>query len=66
MLWEYNTVKLATTGFWVGGKFDDDQFNYLLNELGREQWELVAAFDTNQGSGNTRDVVAILKRPLEK
>ena len=65
MRWEYKTVKLATTGFWVGGNLDASRFSEMLNELGRDRWELVSAFDTNQSHGATRDVVAVFKRPAE-
>ena len=60
--WEYKSVALATTG-WIGGKLDLTAFDALLNSLGREGWEFVNAFDTNQGHGATRDVVAVFKRP---
>ena len=66
MQWEYKTVKLATSGFWVGGNLDETRFNAMLNDLGRDRWELVSAFDTNQTYGATRDVVAIFKRPADK
>jgi len=61
MKWEYKTIKLRATGF-VGGKFDEAQFDRMMNELGMQGWELTAAFDTNEAYGQTRDVVAILKR----
>lgn len=61
MRWEYKTIKLATKGF-MGGKFDENVLDEYMNELGRQEWELVAAFDTNQGTGETRDVVVIFKR----
>jgi hypothetical protein len=32
--------------------------------LGEEGWELVNVFDTNFTQGGTRDVVAVLKRPM--
>ena len=60
--WEYITLKLGTTGWLVGGKFDADALNLRLNELGRQGWEMVSAFDTNMHDGRTRDVVVILKR----
>ncbi len=59
--WEYKTIELATHGF-LGGKLDRTKFEALLNELGRDGWELVNAFDTNQGHGQTRDVIAVFKR----
>ena len=33
MRWEYNTLKMATTGF-TGGKLDQDAFTDHLNDLG--------------------------------
>ena len=64
MRWEYKTFKMATTGF-SGGKLDEETFTDHLNDLGDQGWELVAAFDTNQGSGYTRDVIVVFKRPAE-
>jgi hypothetical protein len=61
MRWEYKTVKMATSGL-LGGKLNTEEFDRTLNELGRDGWDLISAFDTNQGSGQTRDVVAVLKR----
>ena len=61
MKWEYMTV-LASASGWLGGKVDTQAFTNRLNELGREGWELVSAFDTNMYDGATRDVVLILKR----
>ena len=64
MIWEYKTVKLGATGLF-GGKVDESKLDALMNDLGRNGWELAAAFDTNQDYGATRDVVAIFKRPKE-
>jgi hypothetical protein len=61
MRWQYKTIKLATTGL-MGGKLDAGELDRQLNELGRDGWELMTVFDTNQGSGQSRDVVAVLKR----
>ena len=62
MNWEYKTIKLRATGF-LGGKFNEAEFDRMLNELGGQGWELTSAFDTNESYGQTRDVVAIFKRP---
>ena len=59
--WEYKTIALGAGGF-LGGKVDLQKFESMLNELGRDGWELIAAFDTNQGYGATRDVIATFKR----
>ena len=61
MKWEYKTIKLRATGF-MGGKLDEVEFDRMINELGMQGWELTTAFDTNEGYGKTRDVVAIFKR----
>ena len=61
MKWEYKTIKLAATGF-VGGKIDELKLDAMMNDLGSQGWEMVAALDTNQCDGQTRDVVVIFKR----
>lgn len=59
--WEYRTVSLNTTGL-MGGKLDAEEFDRMLNDLGRDRWELVDTFDTSLGAGTTRAVFAIFKR----
>jgi hypothetical protein len=59
--WEYKTIKMDTTGF-LGGLLDVEAFDASLNELGDQGWELVAAFDTNQSHGASREVLAVFKR----
>ena len=61
MRWEYKTVTLGTGGF-MGGKFESKTLDAMLNELGRDGWEMVSAFDTSQGAGMPREIVAIFKR----
>jgi hypothetical protein len=63
MQWEYKIITLAATGFWLGGNLDAERFNDMMNDLGDDQWELVSVFDTSKGSGTTRDVIAVFKRP---
>jgi hypothetical protein len=62
MEWEYKVITFRTEGF-MGGKVDVSQLESLMNSLGRDEWELTAAFDTNEGYGRTRDVVVLFKRP---
>ncbi len=62
MKWEYRTVKASATGGFLGGKFNQEALEARLNELGEQQWEVVAAFVTHQGYGQSRDIVAIFKR----
>lgn len=61
--WRYKTVKLAAEGWFLGGNLNVTKFDKTLNDMGRQGWELIVAFDTNQGYGATRDVVAVFKRP---
>jgi hypothetical protein len=65
MKWEYATVMFEASGWFLGGKLDGEKFNGRLNQLGEEGWELVSVFDTNVQGGRSRDIVAVLKRPLK-
>jgi hypothetical protein len=58
---EHKTLELAAHG-WLHRKIDHAQLESMLNELGRDGWELVNAFDTNWGRGATQDMIAIFKR----
>ena len=62
MKWEYRTLKLDTTKYVFGSDLDATKLDHFMNQLGEEGWELVTAFDTNVGSGQTKDVVAVFKR----
>ena len=62
MKWEYKTVKTPATGGLLGGKFDEMLLEKNLNECGDQRWELVAAFATHLGYGQSRDIVTIFKR----
>ena len=59
--WEYRTLKLVNPGLF-SVKIDSTKFDEALNELGGVGWELVSVLDTTH-MGQTRDVVAIFKRP---
>lgn len=65
MRWEYMTLMLPASGFMLGGKIDTQKLTDRLNQLGGEGWELVSVFDTNMLEGKTRDVIAVLKRPMD-
>jgi Domain of unknown function (DUF4177) len=62
MKWEYKTIKVPARGGFLGGKFNELNLDARLNELGEQRWELVAAFSTHKGYGQSRDIVAIFKR----
>lgn len=59
--WEYLSIKVETKGF-MGGILDIDEFDYQLNKLGEQGWELVSCFSTNSGQGTSREVIAAFKR----
>jgi hypothetical protein len=61
--WEYKTLKFDTKGF-TGGIIETDDFNDRLNGYGRDGWELVSCFTTNQSYGSSRHVIAVLKRQI--
>lgn len=59
--WEYVSIKVETKGF-IGGILEIEDFDYQLNKLGEEGWELVSCFSTNAGQGTSREVIAVFKR----
>jgi hypothetical protein len=61
--WQYEVLRFETGGV-LGGKLDTEAFRKSLDELGLKGWELVSCFDTNQAYGASRDVIAVLKRPV--
>lgn len=62
--WEYSVLKLSTQyGFFTGTDFNQDAFNQCLNEYGAKGWELVSIFDINAPGGDSKFVLAALKRP---
>jgi hypothetical protein len=64
MKWQYTTLSIPATGFFVGGNVDLGKLSAHLNKLGEVGWELVSVFDTTMMEGKTRDVIAVLKRPI--
>lgn len=59
--WEYVSVKVETKGA-LGGILDIREFDYELNKLGEQGWELVSCISTNAGYGKSREVIAVFKR----
>ena len=62
--WEYMSLKVEAKGWFVGGELDQEEFDNKLNQLGRDCWEVVSVFDTNMLDGQSREIIAVLKRPL--
>jgi len=61
-MWEFKTLRTSATGGFLGGKFDETALDVKLNAMGEQRWELVAAFTTNQGYGQSREIVTIFRR----
>ncbi|MGG3508677.1 DUF4177 domain-containing protein [Paenibacillus lautus] len=59
--WEYKTLKYKTGGF-LGGKVNEEEFEDLLNRYGIDGWELISCFDTSVHQGQSRDIIAVMKR----
>ncbi|KAA3612916.1 MAG: DUF4177 domain-containing protein [Planctomycetota bacterium] len=59
--WEYQSLRLDPGGF-LGGKVNQQELDDSMNRMGERGWELVAAFDTNQGQGATRHIILLFKR----
>ncbi|MBI5095187.1 MAG: DUF4177 domain-containing protein [Candidatus Hydrogenedentes bacterium] len=60
--WEYWTVTLKPTGFWTA-KLEDSEVTAILNNAGREGWELAAAPALTMSYGQTGGVLLLFKRP---
>ncbi len=59
--YEYKTLTYDTKGFW-GGAVDVSQFQYELNALGDDGWELISSLSTTQSGGSSKGIVCIFKR----
>ena len=63
MQWQYKTAQLKpVSGGVIRNKLDIAGLDALLNQHGRDGWELVDVFVLQGDVG--RDVLAIMKRPL--
>jgi hypothetical protein len=61
--WEYMILDVGVSGFWLGPDLDGDALTAKLNELGSEGWEAVGVTGMTLGTGGTKDLVIVLKRP---
>jgi hypothetical protein len=59
--WEYKTIKVEPRGM-MGGILEIEEFDYELNKLGEQGWELVSCFSTNASNGYSREAIAVFKR----
>lgn len=63
---EYKVLEVSATGGFLsgGGLVNFQALSDKLNELGQEGWEVISGTDINRHYGDTRNVMIILKRPL--
>ena len=62
MEWEYNSIYLDC-GFMTDKNPNNEQINEMLNEQGKEGWELVNTLDIGTPSVGTHAFLFIFKRP---
>ena len=60
MQWEYKTLSYKKAA-WLSGSLEVTELETILNDLGRDRWELVSAAP-NAHLGHQRGLVLILKR----
>lgn len=60
MQWEYKTISYKKAS-WLSGSIEVTELETILNELGRDRWELVSVAP-NAYLGHQRGLVVILKR----
>ncbi len=65
-MYEYKVLEISATGGFLsgGGLVNFQAVTDRLNELGREGWEAISSTDINRNYGDTRNVMIIMKRPL--
>ncbi len=63
--YEYKVLYTDAKGF-LGGKVDRIDFQYELNNLGSDGWELVNTVASAQNYGSTRWLISIFKRKMKE
>jgi len=61
--WEYFTEVINTKGVFTT-KIDASEFNQILNDLGKEGWELIDKTPMALEVGKTTSIVCVFKREL--
>ena len=56
-------LDVGVSTFWLGASLDGDALTAKLNELGAAGWEAVGLTSMSVGTGRTKDLVVVLKRP---
>ena len=61
---EYKALFTDAKGVF-GGKVDQSAFEYELNQLGSQGWELVSTVAAAQSYGSTRWIISTFKRKIQ-
>jgi hypothetical protein len=61
--WEYLTEVINTKGV-IASKIEATEFNQILNNLGKEGWELIDKTALAAEAGKTTAIVCVFKREL--
>ncbi len=62
--WEYRTIKVEPKGI-MGGILDVEDFDYQLNKLGEQGWELVTSVPANYVGMMSFKVYYTFKRVIQ-
>lgn len=65
MRFEYKTINFPVETFLTAstGEINTELFNWELNKLGLEGWEIVNSFDLSTRTGS-KTIITLLKKPL--
>jgi hypothetical protein len=63
MKWEYKTLQLKLSTGFLSGKVDASTQDEVLNQYGRQGWELVNCYNYRT-TGGTSCAMAVMKKPL--
>lgn len=63
-MWEYKTVIIKAQKSFMGGKFDSNEIDKVLNEYGKFGWELVSIVTSNRGQGDSGSLICVFKKEI--
>lgn len=66
MTWEYKVIRWPYHDFYWDGGEESDEAETLMNQLGKDGWELVSVLDAGQNDNASlpKVIAAIFKRHL--
>ena len=61
---EYKSVIYITSTVWSSGKVKEDELDAILNEEGKQGFELVSVVPSSKSIGETSKLICIFKRKI--